>query len=218
MSKAVVLLSGGLDSATTAALAKDEGQRLYALTISYGQRHDIELEAAAKIADWLEVEDHRVVEFIPELTGSALTSKEPLPPSTTGIPPTYVPARNAVFLAHAFSYAESVGASTIWIGVNVIDYSGYPDCRRGFLQAFQRAMELGTKVGAETNPIKIHAPLIYKTKDEIISMARNLGVPLALTHSCYDPQSDGACGRCDSCLIRLRGFAAAGVTDPVAYA
>jgi 7-cyano-7-deazaguanine synthase len=224
--RAVVLLSGGMDSATTLAVARNEGYQLYALSFDYGQRHAIELEAASRIASSLGVTEHRIVRLDQAmLAGSALTDRIDVPKSrsdkemSTGIPPTYVPARNTLFLAHALAWAEVMGANDIFIGVNAIDYSGYPDCRPEFIAAFQKMANLATKVGAEGANFRIHTPLIKLSKAEIIQKAESLGVDLALTRSCYDPQLDGtSCGRCDSCQLRLRGFREAGLTDPIRYA
>lgn len=224
---AVVLLSGGLDSATTAAIARSQGYRLHALSIDYGQRHRTELEAAARLAQSLGVEQHVVTRV--DLTawgGSALTSDLRVPKDRAadaiadGIPITYVPARNTVFLALALGLAEVVGAAHIFLGANSIDYSGYPDCRPEFLSAFEVLANLATKAGVEGRMrFQIHAPLIDMTKAQIIRAGRQLGVDYALTVSCYDPDPQGvACGHCDSCQIRRRGFAEAGLVDPVRYA
>jgi 7-cyano-7-deazaguanine synthase len=226
MKRAVVLLSGGLDSATTLAMAKQQGFDLFALSFNYGQRHSAELEAARRVAQSLGVTEHRIVILgNAGLGGSALTDSIDVPKSrseremTAEIPVTYVPARNTVFLAHALGWAETVGAADIFIGVNAIDYSGYPDCRPEFIEAFEKLANLATKAGVEGARIKIHAPLIKMTKGEIISRANSLGLDLALTHSCYDPLPGRlACGRCDACLLRLKGFREAGLTDPVQYA
>lgn len=224
--KAVVLASGGLDSTVTAAMAREEGYMLYLLTIMYGQRHRIEIHQAQKIAAWLQAAEHKILQLdLREFGGSALTGQEEIPKNRsdrereTGIPSTYVPARNTVFLSLALAYAEVVEASAIFIGANVLDYSGYPDCRPEFLQAFEHAARLGTKQGVDGQPIQIHAPLLLLSKADIIQKGRALGVPFECTHSCYDPQEDGlACGQCDSCVIRLKGFREAGCQDPVPYA
>lgn len=225
-SKAVVLLSGGLDSATTAAIARERGFALYALTFRYGQRHEIEAGAAQRVAAALGVTRH-VFESIDlrAFGGSALTDTLDVPKSSSvdgigrGIPVTYVPARNTIFLAFALAYAETIGASDIFIGVNAVDYSGYPDCRPEFITAFERLASLATKVGVEGASIKIHAPLIEMSKADIVREGTRLGVDFSLTHSCYDPMSKGlACGRCDSCLLRRQGFAQAGMVDPLPYA
>jgi 7-cyano-7-deazaguanine synthase len=220
--KAVVLLSGGLDSATAAAIAHADGFELYALTIAYGQRHAVELEAARNVAASLRVARH--VEIRIELSafgGSSLTGSGPVPKDRDvdagGIPSTYVPARNTVFLSLALAWAEALGAFDIFIGVNAVDYSGYPDCRPEFIAAFERTAGLATKAGVEGARFRIHTPLISLTKAEIITRGLALGVDYGLTSSCYDPGPAGEpCGRCDSCRIRARGFADAGVRDPLA--
>lgn len=224
--KAVVLASGGLDSTVTAAMAREEGATLYLLTIMYGQRHQIEIQRAQAMAAWLQAAEHKVLKLaLHELGGSALTGQGDVPKRRsdqereTGIPSTYVPARNTVFLSLAVAYAEVVDADAIFIGANVLDYSGYPDCRPEFLQTFEHAARLGTKRGVNGKPIKIRAPLLLLSKAEIIQRGRALGVPFECTHSCYDPQDGGlACGQCDSCVIRLKGFRDAGCRDPVPYA
>ena len=224
--KAIVLVSGGIDSATTLAIAKHEGFSVYALSFDYDQRHRIELEAADRITRSLGVDEHRVIKIDKSLMShSALTDDIAVPKSRStdamsqGIPTTYVPARNTIFLANAVAWAEVIDARHIFIGVNAIDYSGYPDCRPEFINAFEKVANLATKAGVEGVQFKVHAPLIRLTKAEIISKANSLGVDLSLTHSCYDPTPDGrACGRCDSCQLRLKGFAEAGLTDPVKYA
>ena len=223
---AVVLISGGLDSATTAAIARDEGFRLFALSVDYGQRHRFELEAACRVAESLGVERHEVVPVdLRPFGGSALTGEIDVPfdrneaEISQGIPVTYVPARNTVFLALALGYAEVVGAGDLFIGVNEIDYSGYPDCRPEFIAAFEKLANVATKAGIEgTTDFRIHTPLIQMTKAEIIRRGRKLGVDYSLTHSCYAPNEAGiACGRCDACQLRRKGFAEAGLTDPIAY-
>jgi 7-cyano-7-deazaguanine synthase len=224
--RAIVLLSGGIDSATTLAIAKAEGYDTYALSFDYGQRHHFELVAARRIARGLGATEHRTVKLDRSVfAGSALTDDIAVPKSrsaeqiATGIPVTYVPGRNTIFLAHAMAWAEVIAASDIFIGVNAIDYSGYPDCRPEFIRAFEQVAKLATKAGVEGAGFKIHAPLINLTKNQIISKATSLGVDLSHTHSCYDPLPDGrACGRCDSCQLRLKGFREAGLTDPVPYA
>jgi len=224
--KAVVLLSGGLDSATALAVARAEGFATYALSLDYGQRHRAELDAAAKVAKALGAAEHKVVQVsLDRLGGSALTDQIDVPKGrdvaemAKGIPVTYVPARNTVFLSIALAYAEAIGAGDIYIGANVLDYSGYPDCRPEYLEAFERMAALATKAGVEGTPVRIHAPLIRMTKAEIIKKGMELGVDYGLTRSCYDPDPEGrACGRCDSCLLRKKGFAEAGVPDPTAYA
>ncbi|MFM9995720.1 MAG: 7-cyano-7-deazaguanine synthase QueC [Phycisphaerales bacterium] len=229
-SPAVVLLSGGLDSTVALAAARRDGRVCYALTVDYGQRHRVELEAARRVARSLGAVEHRVITLdLRAIGGSALTADIDVPkdreqgpgdrgPRTSEVPVTYVPARNTVFLSLAAGYAEVVGADTIVIGVNAVDYSGYPDCRPEFIAAMERALSLGTKAGAEGDRIRIDAPLARMSKAEIIRLGASLGVDFSLTHSCYDPDSDGAaCGRCDSCLIRRRGFEEAGVPDPTRY-
>lgn len=224
--RAVVLLSGGLDSATTAALARDAGFDFYALSVDYGQRHRFELQAARRVGLALGAKGHAVIAVdLAALGGSALTDEIDVPKDRSvdelaaGIPVTYVPARNTVLLAVALSYAEVLEAADVFIGVNAVDYSGYPDCRPEFIAAFQRLANLATKAGVEgrTN-FTIHTPLIALSKAEIIRRGVALGVDYALTHSCYDPAADGtSCGRCDACQLRLRGFAEAGLEDPLAY-
>jgi 7-cyano-7-deazaguanine synthase len=224
--KAVVLLSGGLDSTTALAIAKSEGFQAYALSFRYGQRHIIELESARRVADALGVEKHLVCDIdLRAIGGSALTDdiKVPKERSTqemsAGIPVTYVPARNTVFLSLALAWAEALEAQDIFIGVNALDYSGYPDCRSEYIEAFERMAALATRAGVEGRlRLKIHTPLILMTKAEIIRTGMELGLDYALTHSCYDPAGDLACGRCDSCQLRLKGFREAGATDPLRYA
>lgn len=223
---AVVLLSGGLDSATTAAIARAEGFRLHALSVDYGQRHRFELESARQVAASLGMRRHVVVQVgLGQFGGSALTDQMEVPMDRAedeiahGIPITYVPARNTVFLSLALGYAEVIGASDLFIGVNAVDYSGYPDCRPEFIAAFERLASLATKAGVEgTSQFRIHTPLIDLTKAEIIRRGVELGVDYSLTHTCYAPNEAGiACGRCDACHLRLRGFAEAGVVDPIRY-
>ena len=224
--KAVVLLSGGLDSATAAALAREQGFTLHALTVHYGQRHLVELEAARQVASALQVVEHRTLQLdLRAWGGSALTADLAVPPARLNeeacneVPITYVPARNTVLLSLALGYAEVIGASAIFIGVSAVDYSGYPDCRPEFIEAFERLATLATKAGVEGHPIRIHAPLIHLTKAQTIREGLRLGLDYALTHTCYDPTPAGvACGRCESCALRRRGFAEAGVPDPVPYA
>jgi len=219
--RAVVLLSGGLDSYTAAAIARQQGFELQALTMVYGQRHQREVEAARAVARWLGVARH--VEFAVDLRlfgGSSLTSAEPVPKDRAiipdDIPSTYVPARNTVFLSLALAWAEVLGAADIVIGVNALDYSGYPDCRPEFIDAFQTMARLATRAGVGGSPLTIHAPLQHLTKAQIIERGRRLGLDYGLTHSCYDPPADGRpCGRCDSCLLRAAGFAEIGVQDPL---
>lgn len=226
MNKAVVLLSGGIDSATCGAIAEEEGFSLYALSFSYGQRHSYELEAAKKIAQHLSVAEHRVITTdLRAFGGSSLTSDIEVPKNRlknaldeTEIPNTYVPARNTIFLSYALAWAEVIGSKDIYIGVNAIDYSGYPDCRPDFIRAFENVANLATKAGVEGDRFTIHTPLIDLSKSEIIQKGISLGVDYSLTHSCYDPSPEGlACGSCDSCLIRKRGFEEAGVPDPTKY-
>ncbi len=226
MKHAIVLLSGGLDSATTLAIARSQDYATYALSFDYGQRHQRELEAAKKVAKSLGAREHRTVKIDNQIFGeSALTNDVDVPKSRSeeeigsGIPATYVPARNTIFLAHALAWAETIGAGHIFIGANAIDYSGYPDCRPEFIALFETLANVGTKAGAEGARIQIHAPLIKLCKAEIIRKAVELQVDLSLTHSCYGPRPDGrACGECDSCQLRLKGFREAGVTDPIKYA
>lgn len=224
--KAVVLLSGGIDSATTLAVAKSSNLEIFALSFRYGQRHVIELEAAKRLARHFTVARHLIADIdLGLIGGSALTDKIDVPKNrdlrdlSKNIPVTYVPARNTIFLAYALAWAEVVGAEDIFIGVNALDYSGYPDCRPEFISAFEKMANLATKSSVESNQrIKINTPLIEMTKAQIIKHGATLGVDFGLTHSCYDPQADGAaCGACDSCLLRLAGFRAAGITDPVRY-
>jgi 7-cyano-7-deazaguanine synthase len=224
---AVVLLSGGLDSATTAAAARAEGFTLYALSFDYGQRHRFELDAARRVALSLGVARHVVMTIdLAQFGGSALVGAGEVPKDrdeaamSTGIPITYVPARNTVFLAMALAFAETVGAADLFLGVNAVDYSGYPDCRPEYLAAFERLANLATKAGVEgTLRFQIHAPLVQLSKADIIRLGTRLGVDYGHTHSCYDPLQDGtSCGHCDSCQIRLRGFAEAGLKDPLRYA
>jgi 7-cyano-7-deazaguanine synthase len=225
MKRAVVLLSGGIDSTTTLAVAIAEGYEAYALSFDYGQRHQIETEAARRVADSLGAKEHRVAKIdMRVFGGSALTDDVDVPKQRSeteiphGIPVTYVPARNTIFLAYALAWAEVIPTSDIFLGVNAIDYSGYPDCRPEFIEAFETLANLGTKVGSEGRRFHIHAPLIKFSKTEIIRKAVELGVDLALTHSCYDPSPEGlACGECDSCLLRLKGFREAGRKDPIRY-
>jgi 7-cyano-7-deazaguanine synthase len=221
--RAVILLSGGLDSATVLAMAKDADRECLAISFIYGQRHEVELAAAKRVADAQGVAEHLVFPLDLRLFGgSALTSDIAVPKDAVGapgIPITYVPARNTIFLALAVGFAEVRGAQEIWLGVNAIDFSGYPDCRPDFLDAFQRVIETGTKTGVEKREPRIVAPLIDMTKADIIRKGTTLGVDYALTHSCYDPDGTGrACAHCDSCLLRRKGFEEAGVPDPTPYA
>ena len=224
--KGVVLLSGGLDSATALAIAGRDGFELYALTFRYGQRHAVEIEAARRVAQAHRVARHEIVEFdLRQFGGSALTDDISVPKDRSPdamsreIPVTYVPARNTIFLSFALAWAEVVGASDIFIGVNALDYSGYPDCRPEYIAAFEAMANLATKAGVEGRQrLRIHTPLIALSKHEIIRTGLALGVDYALTTSCYDPTAGGdACGRCDACVLRLKGFAAAGVRDPIRY-
>lgn len=220
--KAVVLISGGLDSATAAAVARAEGYTSYALSFDYGQRHRVELDAAAAVAQSLDVREHRVFRLdLRQFGGSALTDANIAVPEGapgTGIPVTYVPARNTVFLSLALAWAEVLDAHDIFIGVNAVDYSGYPDCRPEFVQAFETMANLATKAGVEGRGFRIRAPLIDLSKADIIRTGTQLGVDYALTVSCYDPDAAGrACGRCDSCRLRAEGFRTAGVPDPTRY-
>ncbi len=223
--RAVVLASGGLDSTVTAALARQAGHELIWLTLDYGQRHAVEIERARRLAAAMSVARHTVVSVdLRAIGGSALTSEVAVPkdrPSAArrhGIPATYVPGRNLIFLSLAAAHAEVVGAPVIYFGANVQDYSGYPDCRPEFIAAFEEAVRAGTKAGVESRPFRVCAPLLTMSKAEIIQTGVRLAVPFHLTHSCYDPVGDLACGRCDSCLIRRDGFSNAGVVDPTAYA
>jgi 7-cyano-7-deazaguanine synthase len=218
---AVVLLSGGLDSATTLAIARAEGHRCHALSFDYGQRHAVELAAARRVADLLGAAEHRVLALpIGELGHSALTDRAIAVPQVPGegIPVTYVPARNTILLAFALGYAEVIGARHIFIGVNAIDYSGYPDCRPAFIEAFGRVANLATRAAAEGRDMTIHAPLIESSKSDIIRRGIALGVDFAMTVSCYQPDPTGrACGQCDSCRLRREGFREAGIADPTRY-
>jgi len=219
MSDAVVLLSGGLDSYTAAAIARAEGFRLYALTVRYGQRHAVEIEAARAVAAWLGVARHLEVDVgLTAFGGSSLTSDAPVPKDRpldpTEIPSTYVPARNTVFLALALGWAEALGAHDIVIGVNALDYSGYPDCRPEFIAAFEQLASLATARGVHGERFRIHAPLQMMTKADIVRRGIALGLDYALTHSCYDPGPAGPCGRCDSCVLRAAAFADVGLEDP----
>ena len=219
--QAVVLLSGGLDSMVCAALAREAGFDVLALTVDYGQRHRIELESARKIAADLAVR-HLVLPIdLAAFGGSALTDDIAVPKSGVGegIPVTYVPARNTLFLSLALAWAEAAGARDLFVGVNALDYSGYPDCRPEFIAAFQRLANLATKAGVEGEEITVHAPLVHMTKADIAREAARLGLDAGLSHSCYDPAPDGrACGQCDACRLRAKGFAEAGLPDPTRYA
>ena len=226
LKKAVVLLSGGLDSTTTLAIARDDGYETYAMSFRYGQRHTVELQCAEKIANALGVKQHTIVDIDLRTFGaSALTADIEVPKDRSdaemaaGIPITYVPARNTIFLSYALAWAEVLGSDTIFIGVNVIDYSGYPDCRPEYIRAYQTMANLATQAGVEgKTELTIRAPLMDKTKAEIIRIGVALGVDYSLTLSCYDPDAEGrACGGCDSCLLRKSGFKEAGVPDPTRY-
>ena len=219
---AVCLLSGGLDSSTCLALARRDGYTCYALSFEYGQRHRVELDAARRVASALGVERHVIAKIsLDAFGGSALTADIPVPKGraagdmSSGIPVTYVPARNTIFLSFALAWAEVLGGSDIFIGVNALDYSGYPDCRPEYIEAFERMANLATKAAVEgAARIRIHAPLIRLSKAEIVRLGRDLGLDFSLTHSCYDPDSQGRpCGQCDSCLLRRKGFEEAGVAD-----
>ena len=225
--KAVVLLSGGLDSTTALAIARSQQFRLFTLSFDYGQRHAIELESAGRIGESVAVEQHLTLAIdLRAIGGSALTDQIEVPKErgaeeiASGIPVTYVPARNTIFLSFAIAWAEVLGAQDIFIGVNALDYSGYPDCRPEYIEAFEKMANLATKSGVEGRMrLMIHTPLIAMTKAEIIRTGLKLGVDYSLTHSCYDPGAGGlACGKCDSCLLRLKGFADAGAHDPLQYA
>jgi 7-cyano-7-deazaguanine synthase len=224
MKPAIILLSGGIDSATCAAIAKAEGFELHAMSFSYGQRHGIELAAAVRVASALHIADHKIVTIdLASFGGSSLTTKMPVPKNrdlagADEIPSTYVPARNTIFLSYALAWAEVLGAFDIFIGVNAVDYSGYPDCRPEYIAAFETMANLATRAGVEGRRLTIHTPLGYLTKAAIIKKGVALGLDYGVTHSCYDPESGGlACGNCDSCLIRKKGFTEAGVADPTRY-
>ena len=223
--QAVVLLSGGIDSATTLAIARTEHREVYALSFRYGQRHEVEIESARKIADHLQAKQHLILDLnLSAIGGSALTDGSAVPKNRTaeeikqGIPVTYVPGRNAIFLSYALAWSEVLGVSDMYIGVNALDYSGYPDCRPEFIRAFESMANLATRAGVEGIPFRIRAPLVQLSKAEIVLKGMELGVDFSLTHSCYDPDALGrACGECDSCLIRRKGFREAGVADPTVY-
>ena len=221
--RAVILLSGGLDSATVLAMAREQGRECHALSIVYGQRHEIEMAAAKRVAAAFGVEEHVIENLDLRIFGaSALTADIDVPKDSVdapGIPVTYVPARNTIFLALALGFAEAREAQEIWLGVNAVDYSGYPDCRPEFLDAFQQVILQGTRSGIEHGEPRIIAPLVSLSKADIIRKGISLGVDYSMTHSCYDPSPDGlACGHCDSCILRRRGFEEAGVPDPTHYA
>jgi 7-cyano-7-deazaguanine synthase len=224
--KAIVLSSGGIDSTTVMAIAQSEGYEIYSLSFRYGQRHMVELEAAKKVASFFNARKHLVLDIdLRIIGGSALTDQIAVPKGrkeremNVGIPSTYVPARNTIFLSYALAWAEVLGISDIFIGVNAIDYSGYPDCRPDYIAAFERMANLATKACVEGNiHIKIQTPLIHMTKAQIIKRGIELGVDYSITHSCYDPLSGGkACGQCDSCLLRRKGFREVGIQDPAVY-
>jgi len=223
--KAVVLLSGGLDSTTTLALAKNQNFDVYALTFRYGQRHEMEIQAAGKVSEFFSVKEHLIADIDLRLFGgSALTDNISVPKNRSlaemesNIPVTYVPARNTILLSFALAWAEVLNCSDIFIGVNALDYSGYPDCRPEYIEAYQQMARLATKSGVEGQALNIHTPLIKMTKSEIIQTGINLGVDYSLTLSCYDPAPLGTfCGKCDSCQLRLKGFAEAGIKDPGNY-
>ncbi len=224
MNRAVVLVSGGLDSATALAVAKRDGATPYALTFRYGQRHAIEVDAARRVAQHAGVADHAIVDVdLRAFGGSALTGDIAVPKDrprdemSREIPVTYVPARNTIFLSFALAWAEVLDARDVYIGVNALDYSGYPDCRPEYIAAFERMANLATRAGVQGRGVRIRAPLIDLTKSEIIRLGLSLGVDYSLTTSCYDPRDGTACGHCDACVLRLKGFADAGVQDPIAY-
>jgi 7-cyano-7-deazaguanine synthase len=223
--KAVVLLSGGMDSTTTAAVAQRDGFDVHALSVRYGQRHAVELAAARRVAQRLGIRHHIVIDLdLRAFGGSALTSDTPVPKDTpvseigARIPSTYVPARNTIFLSLALAWAETLGARDIFLGANALDYSGYPDCRPEYLEAYARMADLATRAGVEGARLTIHAPLLRLTKREIVALGLSLGLDYGLTSTCYDPAPDGAaCGRCEACRLRLKGFEEAGVPDPARY-
>ena len=220
------MLSGGIDSTTTLAIAIADGYEAYALSFHYGQRHEIEMKAASRVAESLGAKEHRIAKIdLRVFGGSALTDDVAVPKQRSEIeigheiPITYVPARNTIFLAYALAWAEVIPANDIFIGVNAIDYSGYPDCRPEFIEAFENVANLGTKAGVEGRRFQIHTPLITLSKADIIRKGVELAIDFSLTHSCYDPTPEGvACGECDSCLLRLKGFSDAGMKDPIRYA
>ncbi len=221
MKKAIVLSSGGIDSTTAMAIAKAENYELYSLTLDYGQRHKIEIESAKKAADFFCVKEHKIIVVgLGQIGGSALTDNIDIPTDNPleEIPVTYVPARNTIFLSIALAWAEVVGANDIFIGANIVDYSGYPDCRSEYLEAFEKMANLGTKAGIKGGKIKIHAPLVKMSKSEIVKKGSELGIDYSITWSCYNPRASGkACGKCDSCKFRLKGFREAGYKDPIQY-
>ena len=222
--KAVVLVSGGLDSTTCLAIAREQNFDLYALTLNYGQRHDHELNSARTIIDFFNIHDHSIIDIdLAQFGGSALTDQIDVPKKRDlsdmdEIPVTYVPARNTVFLSLALAWAEVLGSFDIFIGVNALDYSGYPDCRPEYISSFEKTANLATKAGVSGSSFKIHTPLIDMTKSEIIKVGLDLGVDYSLTSSCYDPDQEGnPCGLCDACYLRLKGFKETGITDPLNY-
>ena len=222
--KAVVLVSGGLDSTTCLAIAREQNFDLYALTLNYGQRHDHELNSARMIIDFFNIHDHSIIDIdLAQFGGSALTDRIDVPKKRDlsdmdEIPVTYVPARNTVFLSLALAWAEVLGSFDIFIGVNALDYSGYPDCRPEYISSFEKTANLATKAGVSGSSFKIHTPLIDMTKSEIIKVGLDLGVDYSLTSSCYDPDQEGnPCGLCDACYLRLKGFKEAGIIDPLSY-
>jgi 7-cyano-7-deazaguanine synthase len=225
MTTAIVLLSGGLDSATALAMSRADGKRCHALSFRYGQRHEIELQAAARVAAALGAASHRVLTIdVAALRGSSLTGDGEVPKGrgdaeiSHGIPSTYVPARNTLFVAHALAVAEAESADEVVLGINALDYSGYPDCRPEWLAAMQEVARLGTRAGVEGRPIRLVAPLVQMNKADIVRAGMKLGIDFSITHSCYDPKPDGrACGACDSCSLRKRGFEQAGLADPTLY-
>jgi 7-cyano-7-deazaguanine synthase len=225
MKKAIILLSGGIDSATCAAIARQDGYELHAMSFAYGQRHNIELEAAKSVVAALAVVEHKTVVIdLAAFGGSALTTAQPVPKDRDltkelqEVPVTYVPARNTIFLSYALAWAEVLGVCDIFIGVNAVDYSGYPDCRPEYIAAFETMANIATRAGVEGRRLTLHTPLINLTKGEIIGKGAALGLDYGLTHSCYDPSPEGrACGSCDSCLIRKKGFEEAGIKDPTVY-
>jgi len=222
--KAVVLVSGGLDSTTCLAMAREKGFDLYALTFNYGQRHDHELNSAKMVVDFFNIQNHSIIDIdLAQFGGSALTDKIDVPKKRdlsdmAEIPVTYVPARNTVFLSLALAWAEVLGSFDIFIGVNALDYSGYPDCRPEYISSFEKTANLATKAGVSGSSFRIHTPLIDMTKSEIVKVGMDLGVDYSLTSSCYDPDQEGnPCGLCDACYLRLKGFKEAGIIDPLSY-
>ena len=222
--KAVVLVSGGLDSTTCLAMAREKGFDLYALTFNYGQRHDHELNSAKMVVDFFNIQNHSIIDIdLAQFGGSALTDQIDVPKKRdlsdmAEIPVTYVPARNTVFLSLALAWAEVLGSFDIFIGVNALDYSGYPDCRPEYISSFEKTANLATKAGVSGSSFRIHTPLIDLTKSEIVKVGMDLGVDYSLTSSCYDPDQDGnPCGLCDACYLRLKGFKEAGIIDPLSY-